>query len=77
MLIFSEANFINANGLQLQHGRRYIVCIHGVATTRKHEKWTENIDSISSCSDGVVVDTTQPTAGTVWIGWNEDEIYQV
>ncbi|XP_072048763.1 uncharacterized protein [Amphiura filiformis] len=73
----TEDNFINIKDLNLSHGKRYIVCIHGDATTIKHEKWTENVDTISACSDGVVVDTTPPIAGNVWIGWNNDNIYQI
>ncbi|XP_072048762.1 uncharacterized protein [Amphiura filiformis] len=73
----TEDNFINIKDLNLSHGKRYIVCIHGVTTTIKHEKWTENVDTISACSDGVVVDTTPPLAGNVWIGWNSDNRYQI
>ena len=69
-----NALFING---ELVHGQRYIVCIHANATTIQYEDWTLNLEAISTCSDGVTVDLTPPTAGRVWIGTNPTVIYQV
>lgn len=43
----------------------------------KYEKWTEVLDEVKSCSDGITVDLTPPIAGHVWIGIDPSKMYQV
>ncbi|KAK3101031.1 hypothetical protein FSP39_000383, partial [Pinctada imbricata] len=59
-------NFKFEKGI-LKHGERYIVCLHGNRTEIPHEKWTQILPDLNTCSDGVVVDLTPPVAGDVWI----------
>ena len=73
----ADKEFVNVPDLFLMHGKRYRICIHADQKTIKHEVWTETLPPVSSCSDGVVVDTTPPTPGSVWIGWNQHQVYQV
>lgn len=61
----------------LKHGHRYIICLHADNTTYNYEKWTETLEEINACSDGVVVDLTPPNEGTVWIGNIPEIKYQV
>ena len=61
----------------LQHGRRYVVCIHANATTNVFEKWTQELPDLSVCSNGITVDFTPPTSNDVWIGNQQGQIYQV
>ncbi|XP_052707847.1 uncharacterized protein LOC128183063 isoform X2 [Crassostrea angulata] len=74
----TEHEFINVKFKEgeLQHGHRYIVCIHTEYTEIQHEKWTQVLPEINSCSDGIVVDLTPPTAGNVWIG-TQGQRYQI
>ncbi|XP_061176007.1 uncharacterized protein LOC133184958 [Saccostrea echinata] len=66
----TEHEFINVKfgDGELEHGQRYIVCIHTEYTEIQHEKWTQVLPEINECSDGVVVDLTPPSVGNVWIG---------
>nr|XP_034332757.1 uncharacterized protein LOC105327902 isoform X2 [Crassostrea gigas] len=61
---------------ELEHGQRYVVCIHAEYTEIQHEKWTQILPEINTCSDGIVVDLTPPTAGNVWIG-TQGQRYQI
>ncbi|XP_071784665.1 uncharacterized protein [Asterias amurensis] len=72
----TDKEFVNVHGLSLEHGERYRICIHADEVTLEHEKWSEALPSVSSCSDGVVIDTTPPTPGSVWIGWSSHNNYQ-
>ncbi|XP_033637440.1 uncharacterized protein LOC117298344 isoform X1 [Asterias rubens] len=72
----TDKEFVNVQDLSLEHGKCYRICIHADEVTIEHEKWTETLPSVSSCSDGVVVDTTPPTPGSVWIGWGNHNKYQ-
>ncbi|XP_071798435.1 uncharacterized protein [Asterias amurensis] len=72
----TDQEFVNVLGLSLEHGERYRICIQADEVTLEHEKWTEPLSSVSSCSDGVVVDTTPPTPSFVWIGWSNHNKYQ-
>ncbi|XP_022103295.1 uncharacterized protein LOC110986023 [Acanthaster planci] len=72
----TDKEFVNIPDLALSHGKRYRICIHADEVTLKHELWEELLPAVSSCSDGVVVDTTPPTPGSVWIGWSQHQIYQ-
>ncbi|XP_069133969.1 uncharacterized protein [Argopecten irradians] len=60
----------------LQHGSRYIVCLHADSTIIQQEKGYVPLPDVSECSDGVVVDLTPPTAGNVWIGHVPGKVYQ-
>ncbi|KAK3589056.1 hypothetical protein CHS0354_008706 [Potamilus streckersoni] len=60
----------------IQHGKRYIVCIHAEETELLFEKWTMLLPNISSCSDGLTVDLTPPLKNSVWIGPTKDTKYQ-
>ncbi|CAC5375358.1 unnamed protein product [Mytilus coruscus] len=66
---FNDTNY-------LIHGRRYSICIHAPETVIEHEKWTETLDTVTSCSDGVTVDLTPPVPGRVWVGDNPLVAYQ-
>ena len=76
----SEKDYINVifnTKQELEHGKRYLVCIHAPRIEKKYEKWTEVLDEVKTCSDGVTVDLTPPTPGHVWIGIDPIEKYQV
>ncbi|XP_062606252.1 uncharacterized protein LOC134268062, partial [Saccostrea cucullata] len=74
----TEHEFINVkfNDGELEHGQRYIVCIHTEYTEIKHEKWTQVLPEVNECSDGIVVDLTPPSTGKVWIG-KQGQQYQI
>ncbi|XP_076075248.1 uncharacterized protein LOC143046131 isoform X2 [Mytilus galloprovincialis] len=75
----TDKNFANIHFNEteyLTHGRRYSVCIYAPETVIKHEKWTETLDTVTSCSDGVTVDLTPPVPGKVWIGPDPIVFYQ-
>ncbi|XP_022102003.1 uncharacterized protein LOC110985345 [Acanthaster planci] len=72
----TDKEFVNVPNLSLEHGMRYRICIHADEVTLEHELWKEELPAVSSCSDGVVVDTTPPTPGPVWIGWSQHRTYQ-
>ncbi|XP_022107048.1 uncharacterized protein LOC110988105 [Acanthaster planci] len=72
----TDQEFVNILDLSLEHGKRYRICIHADEVTVQHELWNEPLPAVSSCSDGVVVDTTPPTPGSVWIGWNQHQTSQ-
>ena len=80
VLIFSERTFINVQlneSEYLVHGQRYAVCVHAATTEIQYEKWTETLDEVNSCSDGVTVDLTPPVPGKVWIGSDPNTLFQV
>ena len=62
---------------ELEHGKRYVVCIHAPEQMVQYEKWTEVLKEVKTCSDGVTVDLTPPTPGHVWIGIESAKTYQV
>ena len=72
-----ENEYVNIYNLNLEHGKRYHVCIHANSTTQTFEKWEGILPEVSSCSDGVVIDITPPNPGQVWIGWDTHIQYQV
>ncbi|XP_038051300.1 uncharacterized protein LOC119724354 isoform X2 [Patiria miniata] len=72
----TDKEFVNVPNLVLEHGMRYRICIHADEMTLEHELWNEQLPAVSSCSDGVVIDTTPPTPGSVWIGWDQHQTYQ-
>lgn len=61
----------------LVHGTRYIVCVHADYKEIDRDTWVEVLAAVSTCSDGVVVDLTSPTAGAVWISHSPSVRYQV
>ncbi|KAK2139505.1 hypothetical protein NP493_6362g00002 [Ridgeia piscesae] len=59
---------MNVHDLNLREGQRYYICILANATDLEFEKFTQHLEQNSGCSNGIVVDTTPPTAGQVWVG---------
>ncbi|XP_076075242.1 uncharacterized protein LOC143046127 [Mytilus galloprovincialis] len=75
----TEDNYVNAmfnKTKYLIHGGRYSICIHAPETVIEHEKWTETLETVTSCSDGVTVDLTPPVPGRVWVGADPLVAYQ-
>ncbi|KAK2158684.1 hypothetical protein NP493_1763g00001 [Ridgeia piscesae] len=64
----TQNNFMNVHDLNLREGQRYYICILANATDLEFEKFTQHLEQNSECSNGIVVDTTPPTAGQVWVG---------
>ncbi|XP_046562884.1 uncharacterized protein LOC124271767 [Haliotis rubra] len=72
--------FINVEFAELsylQHGRRFYVCIHADDKNTRFEKWTSPLTEVNACSDGITVDLTPPTPGTVNIENLIDGTFQV
>ncbi|XP_046562881.1 uncharacterized protein LOC124271764 [Haliotis rubra] len=72
--------FINVEFAELsylQHGRRFYVCIHADDKNTRFEKWTSPLTEVNACSDGITVDLTPPTPGTVNIDNLIDGTFQV
>ncbi|XP_078658232.1 uncharacterized protein LOC144903715, partial [Branchiostoma floridae x Branchiostoma belcheri] len=65
----TKDNFVNVQGLHLQNGQRYFVCVFAEETTLEFEKFQHVAEEVSVCSNGVVVDTEPPVAGEVHAGW--------
>ncbi|XP_061177042.1 uncharacterized protein LOC133185758 [Saccostrea echinata] len=74
----TDREFINIKFREgeLEHGQRYIVCIHTDHTEIHHEQSSRVLLEINACSDGVVVDLTPPSMGDVWIG-RRGQRYQI
>jgi hypothetical protein len=72
---YVNVEFTAAN--RLQHGKRYFICLHADAMTVKHEKWTEKLAEVNACSDGIIVDTTDPKPGKVWVGTEKGAAFLV
>ncbi|KAK2183533.1 hypothetical protein NP493_308g03123 [Ridgeia piscesae] len=64
----TQENFVNVHDLPLQEGQRYYICILANATDLKFEKFTQHLEHRTDCSNGIVVDSTPPFPGRVWIG---------
>ncbi|KAK2161993.1 hypothetical protein NP493_1549g00025 [Ridgeia piscesae] len=64
----TQDNFVNVHGLPLREGQRYYICILANVNDLEFEKFTQHLEQNSECSNGIVVDTTPPTAGQVWVG---------
>lgn len=77
-MTISDKNYVNVyfETNPLEHGHRYVICIHADAVLLEHEYWKEPLPEISSCSDGITVDITPPRPGDIWI-YNKDALYQV
>ncbi|XP_022100380.1 uncharacterized protein LOC110984469 isoform X2 [Acanthaster planci] len=72
----TDKEFVNVPDLALEHGKRYRICIHADEVTLQHQGWNERLSAVSNCSDGVVIDTTPPTPGSVWVGRSQHQHYQ-
>lgn len=59
---------MNVHDLTLSEGQRYYICILANATDLTFEKFTQHLEPNSECSNGIVVGTTPPIAGQVWVG---------
>ncbi|XP_067663255.1 uncharacterized protein [Haliotis asinina] len=72
--------FINVEFTELsylQHGRRFYVCIHADDKNTRFEKWRSYLTEVNACSDGITVDLTPPTSGTVNVENLVDGTFQV
>ncbi|XP_046557202.1 uncharacterized protein LOC124266452 [Haliotis rubra] len=72
--------FLNVEFTQeeyLHHGRRFYVCIHADEKNTAFEKWTTQLAEVNVCSDGIAVDLTPPTPGTVNIEGLTDGFFQI
>ncbi|CAH1794767.1 unnamed protein product [Owenia fusiformis] len=61
----TNEEYVNVFNLTLVQGRRYVVCVSANETYIQHERFEAHHAAVKTCSDGVIVDTTPPTAGTV------------
>lgn len=59
------------------HGKTYTICIHADEENVTNELWTNLLPELSVCTDGVVVDLTNPTVADVWLGNVKNTKYQV
>ncbi|XP_070573746.1 uncharacterized protein [Ptychodera flava] len=64
----TNSQYVNVDGLQLEHGWRYYICMHANETVTYRGNIKVIQQEESACSDGIVVDHTPPTVGTVRIG---------
>ena len=71
MELLLQDNFVNVHGLALKEGQRYHICVLANATDLRFEKSTQHLEQVSTCSNGIIVDTTPPTAGEVWVGGHQ------
>ena len=71
-LIFFQNNYVNVHSLHLESGSRYYICVLANKTKLVFEKFTQYLDTVSECSNGITVDHTAPQAGEVWVG---DHLY--
>ncbi|XP_062576068.1 uncharacterized protein LOC134237945 [Saccostrea cucullata] len=74
----TDREFINIKFREgeLENGQRYIVCIHTEHTEIHEGQSSRVLPEINACSDGVVVDLTPPSKGSVWIG-KRGQQYQI
>ncbi|XP_046345841.2 uncharacterized protein LOC124126446 [Haliotis rufescens] len=61
----------------LRHGKRFYICIHAFEIDRQFEKWNKTLHDVSACSDGITVDLTPPTPGTINIEGLQGGTFQV
>ncbi|XP_070573771.1 uncharacterized protein [Ptychodera flava] len=71
----TNSQYVNVDGLQLEHGWRYYICMHANETVMYDGNFEVILPEVSACSDGIVADHTPPTVGTVRIG-REGQQYQ-
>ncbi|XP_067682774.1 uncharacterized protein [Haliotis asinina] len=62
---------------KLRHGKRFYICLHADVTDTQYEKWNKTLPEVNACSDGVTVDLTPPSPGTITIGHLQGGIFQV
>lgn len=77
LLVDKEFINIHFNPGELDHGTRYIICIHANKTELQHEFWSQELEEINECSNGVTVDLTPPVEADVWIGNEKNYLFQV
>lgn len=61
----------------LRHGKRFYICIHAYEIDRQFEKWNKTLHDVNACSDGITVDLTPPTPGTINIEGLQGGTFQV
>ncbi|XP_048243311.1 uncharacterized protein LOC124141844 isoform X1 [Haliotis rufescens] len=72
--------FINVEFAELsylKHGKRFYVCIHADEKNSRFEKWTSYLTEVNACSNGITVDLTPPTPGTVKVENLTEGTFQV
>ncbi|XP_067680773.1 uncharacterized protein [Haliotis asinina] len=62
---------------ELRHGHRFYVCIHADETEVTYEKWPTVLEEVNACSDGITVDLTPPSPGSITIQGLKENIYQI
>ena len=73
-----QANYVNVPHIELEKGKRYHICVHAKETDLVYETFTQHLDTVSACSNGVTVDLNPPIPGTVWIGdHTKHQLFQV
>ncbi|KAI8485722.1 hypothetical protein Bbelb_365560, partial [Branchiostoma belcheri] len=73
---YTDKEYQTVEGVSMEHGKRYIMCVHANETSRQFETWTDTYPEVSACSSGVTVDTSPPVPGEVWIGTSRQSGYQ-
>ncbi|KAI8507103.1 hypothetical protein Bbelb_155420, partial [Branchiostoma belcheri] len=73
---YTDKEYQTVEGVSLEHGKRYIMCVHANETSRQFETWTDTYPEVAACSSGVTVDTSPPVPGEVWIGTSRQSGYQ-
>ncbi|XP_078664145.1 uncharacterized protein LOC144907216 [Branchiostoma floridae x Branchiostoma belcheri] len=73
---YTDKEYQTVEGVSLEHGKRYIMCVHANETTRQFETWTDTYPEVSACTSGVTVDTSPPVPGEVWIGTSRQSGHQ-
>ena len=66
---------MNVPNLDLINGNRYYICVYAEETDLEFERFTQRLDSVSACSNGIVVDHDPPIAGDVWVGNSKEHRY--
>ncbi|XP_071079258.1 uncharacterized protein [Haliotis cracherodii] len=62
---------------ELSHGQRFHICIQAEETEVTNEKWATVLKEVNACSDGITVDLTPPSPGSVSIQGLKENIYQM
>ena len=54
------------------------MCVHAPEVSIEYEEFTEHLDAVSACSNGITVDHQAPIGGRVWTGGpTQHQSYQV
>ncbi|XP_046571088.1 LOW QUALITY PROTEIN: uncharacterized protein LOC124279320 [Haliotis rubra] len=62
---------------ELSHGQRLYVCIHADEMEVRYEKWPTVLEEVNACSDGITVDLTPPSPGSITIQGLKENVYQI